>query len=223
MKFPRGIPTTRALLPGADCSMMASTVMAISSTLLSRIKRHISHWAAGYGRANDGALDSNGHFAKYPKLDIELTRGWENQRNCIGWTYQGMATAGAEVGCPIVPITYGQWTFETGPFDNSTIDSTTGMPQYLLPSHDCLWSNDPTLQVCNDAGGVVSMDQYPRAIWGKEPFYKRDANGSLTLSDGQPIFNDISQTICYGATLTLQSARPSTVCGISIPVPLRCT
>ena len=152
-----------------------------------------------------GALDSAGHYCKYPMLDVELTGGTENQRNCLGWIYQGMAAESAAVGCLLTPITYGQWTFDPQLYWFCYIDTATGWPLYLSPSRDFAKTNDPTIQACNDGGGALSKDGYLRAIWGKEPFYKRNANGSLILSNGQPIFNDITSTTCYGATLPLNT------------------
>ena len=150
-------------------------------------------------------IDMNQQGTMYPTLDVEQSGGWDYQRDAIGSMYLGMVAEAAKAGCHIVPITYGQWTFNVGAVADSSIDTTTGLPTYLLPSHDFLAVNDPTLQACNDTGGAVSMDGYMQAIWGNEPFYKRNADGSLQLSGGQPIFNDVMTTTLYGAQVPLNA------------------
>jgi len=140
----------------------------------------------------------------YPSVDIELTGGWEHQRNCFGWLYRGMAEAAARNGCRIVPITYGQWTFSVGAVWESMRQGGTGDPEYLLPEKDFLAGPDPTLTICEQLGGVVSMDGYMQAIWGNEPFYKRNADGSMALVDGQPVFNEAASTTTYGQEIPLE-------------------
>lgn len=148
--------------------------------------------------------DSNGQGVIYPSLDIEETGGWEYQRQCFGWLYQGMINAAAKYNLKLIPITYGQWTFDVGAYYESMRQNGNGEPEYLLPDRDFLSSPDPTLKVCEDTGGVVSMDGYIQAIWGKEPFYKRNPDGTLILRDGLPVFNDITETNLYGTPIRLE-------------------
>jgi hypothetical protein len=140
----------------------------------------------------------------YPCIDIETTGGWEHQRDCFGWIYQGMAEAAAENGCAMVPITYGQWTFEVGAVWTSARQGGDGPPEYLLPEKDFLAGPDPTLSLVNELSGIVSMDGYLQAIWGREPFYKRNADGSLVLADGKPVPNDAMSTTLYGQEIRLE-------------------
>jgi hypothetical protein len=151
--------------------------------------------------------DEGGHGVLYPAIDIELTEGWEHQRECFGWLYQGMAEAAAAEGAGIVPITYGQWLFSVGTVWESNRQGGTGDPEYLLPEKDCLASPDPTLVACNNLGGVVSMDGYMQAIWGTEPFYRREADGTLALTDGQPTFNEVASTRAYGQEIPIEPAE----------------
>ena len=98
---------------------------------------------------------------------------------------------------------YGQATSQNYIEGQSNIDSSIGLPQYLNAGNDFLGTDDPTLQACNANGGVLGGGVYFQAIWGKEPFYKRNADGSLQLSGGQPIYNDIVKTTVYGAEVPL--------------------
>ncbi len=42
--------------------------------------------------------DLRGEFVGYPAIDIETTEGWQHQRDCNGWLYQGMAEAAHKRG-----------------------------------------------------------------------------------------------------------------------------
>ncbi|HSV72319.1 MAG TPA: hypothetical protein VLH79_01000 [Chthonomonadales bacterium] len=148
--------------------------------------------------------DRRGQGVAYVCLNIEYTGGWEHQRACFGWIYQGMAKAAAAHGLRIVPIIYGQWTFCVGLVHQSVRDPRTGLPEYLLPERDYLAAPDPTLEAVQAHDGVVSMDGYLRAIWGREPFYQRDANGALLLRDGRPVPSEISATTAYGQRIPLE-------------------
>ncbi len=153
------------------------------------------------------ALDTQGRGAKYCMIDIECTEGWEHQRNVFGWLYQGYAEAAAKAGSPIVPVTYGQWTFSVGAYWESERDKATGLPAYLLPEKDFLAGSDPTLRIVNDCSGTLSSDGYLRAIWGNEPFFQRDAAGKLLLRDGQPQFSELTKTTAYGQELRLEKGE----------------
>lgn len=148
--------------------------------------------------------DSDGQGVLYPSLDIEETGGWDYQRECFGWLYQGMIEAAAKYNLKLIPITYGQWTFDVGAYYESMRQNGNGYPEYLLPEKDFLASPDPTLKACEETGGVVSMDGYIQAIWGDEPFYKRNTNGTLIISNGQPVYNDITETHLYGTPIRLE-------------------
>jgi hypothetical protein len=151
-----------------------------------------------------GPTDKGFKGVLYPCIDIEQTGGWEHQRDCFGWLYRGMAAAAAGEGATIVPLSYGQWTFSVGAFSESMRQGGTGDPEYLLPERDFFAGPDPTLQVCNELGGVLPMDGYLQALWGREPFYKRKPDGSLLLADGRPVFSDLAKTTAYGVELRLE-------------------
>lgn len=151
--------------------------------------------------------DAKGQGFKYVTLDIETTGGWEFQRQCLGWIYQGMTEAAAKDGLELVPINYGQWQYAVGAVFDSMRQNGTGEPEYLLPAKDPLPANDPTLQALNDAKGVVSMDGYLQAIWGGEPFYKRSVDGKLILQDGKPVFSDLRKTTLYGQEVSLEAGE----------------
>ncbi|MBI5831716.1 MAG: hypothetical protein HZB16_05300 [Armatimonadetes bacterium] len=160
------------------------------------------------------SLDSHGRGAKYCMIDIECTEGWEHQRNVFGWLYQGYAEAAAKAGAPIVPVTYGQWTFSVGAYWESERQKETGLPAYLLPEKDFLAGSDPTLRIVNDCSGTLSSDGYLRAIWGNEPFYQRVADGKLVLVDGKlvlvdgkPVYSELGATRAYGQDLRLEKGE----------------
>ncbi|MEO7720120.1 MAG: hypothetical protein ABIY70_28355 [Capsulimonas sp.] len=150
------------------------------------------------------ASDAKGHGVLYPSIDIEATGGWEHQRDCFGWLYQGMASEAVTHGDHIVPVTYGQWTYSVGAFDESVRQGGTGDPEYLLPERDFLAAPDPTLQACEDSGGVVAMDGYMQAIWGSEPLYKHTTDGAIQMRSGRPVFSDLTHTTLYGADVPLE-------------------
>lgn len=149
--------------------------------------------------------DSDGGGVAFPCIDIELTGGWEHQRSCFGWIYEGMAKAAAEKGLTITPITYGQWTFSVGAVAQSMRSGGRGYPEYLLPQNDYLSTPDPTLSVVERLGGVISMDGYMQGIWGNEPFYQRNRDGSLVLKDGKPLFSTCAATTAYGQAIPLET------------------
>ncbi|MGE5611067.1 MAG: hypothetical protein ACM359_17590 [Bacillota bacterium] len=151
--------------------------------------------------------DAKGQGVRYAMIDIEQSGGWEHQRQCIGWIYQGMAQAAAQKSCTLVPVTYGQWTFMVGAVHFSMRQGGKGEPEYLLPKWDFLQSADPTLKACNDLGGVVSMDGYIQAIWGNEPFHKRNRDGSLVMDQGKPVYSDLDKTTLYGVEFTLEKGE----------------
>lgn len=151
-----------------------------------------------------GPTDKGFKGVLYPCADIESTGGWEHQRHCMGWIYKGMGEAAAEEGVSIVPLTYGQWTFSVGAFWESMRQGGKGDPEYLLPERDYFAAPDPTLRACNELHGVLPMDGYLQALWGREPFYKRNPDGSLKHVDGRPAFNDIDKTTSYGVELRLE-------------------
>ena len=148
--------------------------------------------------------DEKGQGVRYVVIDIEQTGGWEHQRDCFGWIYAGMISEAAKNGVKVVPVTYGQWTFEVGAVFFSMRQGGKGDPEYLLPNKDFLAAPDPTLTVCEENAGTISMDGYIQAIWGREPFYKRHPDGSLQLENGLPAFSDRTQTTAYGVELSLE-------------------
>jgi len=150
------------------------------------------------------ATDRQGQGVKYICLDIETTGGWEHQRACFGWIYQGMAEAAAAHGLRVVPVTYGQWTYCVGLVHQSARDPKTGLPEYLLPERDVLAEPDPTLAAVQANDGVVSMDGYLQAVWGREPFYRRDASGRLLLREGRPVPGSVDATTAYGQRIPLE-------------------
>jgi hypothetical protein len=151
--------------------------------------------------------DQRGEFVGYPAIDIETTEGWTNQRSCNGWLYQGMAEAAHSRGLRIVPMLYGQWQFSVGCFWESMRQGGKGDPEYLLPEKDFLAQPDPTLVACQENNGILSMDGYQQAMWGREPFFKRNADGSLAMQEGLPVFNDATETKAYGWTLRLEKGE----------------
>jgi len=148
--------------------------------------------------------DLKGEFVRYPAIDIETTEGWKFQRDCNGWLYQGMAEVARARDLKLVPMLYGQWQFSVGCFYESMRQGGKGDPEYLLPEKDFLAGPDPTLVACQENGGILSMDGYQQAIWGSEPFYKRKADNSLALVNGQPVFSNLKSTTAYGHTLRLE-------------------
>ena len=148
--------------------------------------------------------DLKGEFVRYPSIDIETTDGWEHQRNCNGWLYQGMAEAARRRGVKIVPMLYGQWQYSVGCFWESMRQGGNGDPEYLLPEKDFLAAPDPTLVACQENDGILSMDGYQQAMWGTEPFYKHNPDASLQLAGGLPVYNDLKETSAYGWTLRLE-------------------
>jgi hypothetical protein len=153
------------------------------------------------------ALDSRGRGVRYPAIDIETTDGFPHQRNCIGWLYQGMAEAAGEQNLAIVPMLYGQWQFSVGTFHESMRQGGKGEPEYLMREKDFLAYPDPTLVACQQNHGILSMDGYQQAMWGQEPFYKRNPDGSLKLINGLPAFNAATQTTAYGWKLRLEAGE----------------
>ncbi len=151
--------------------------------------------------------DRDGEFVGYAAIDIETTEGFVHQRNCNGWLYQGMAESARARGLRVIPMLYGQWQFSVGCFYESMRQGGHGEPEYLRPEKDFLAGPDPTLVACQDNDGILSMDGYQQAIWGHEPFYQRDPDGSLQLHDGQPAFSDLRRTEAYGQTLKLEKGE----------------
>jgi hypothetical protein len=148
--------------------------------------------------------DREGRFVRYPAIDIETTEGFVHQRDCDGWLYQGMAEAARARGASISPMLYGQWQFSVGCFWESMRQGGKGDPEYLLPEKDFLAWPDPTLVACQQNQGILSMDGYQQAMWGSEPFFERNPDGSLRLREGKPVFNDITETTAYGWKLRLE-------------------
>ena len=151
--------------------------------------------------------DQQGKFVGYPAIDIETTDGWQNQRDCNGWLYQGMAESAREHGLDIVPLLYGQWQFSVGCFWESARQGGKGDPEYLLAEKDFLAGPDPTLTACQQNDGILSMDGYQQAVWGREPFYQRHPDGSLVLRDGLPVFSERAETTAYGWKLRLEKGE----------------
>jgi hypothetical protein len=151
--------------------------------------------------------DKKGEFVGYAAIDIETTEGFVHQRNCNGWLYQGIAEAAREHGLQICPMLYGQWQFSVGCFHESMRQGGKGDPEYLLREKDFLAAPDPTLVAAQQNAGILSMDGYQQAMWGNEPFFKRNADGSLALHEGKPVFNDITQTEAYGWRLRLEKGE----------------
>lgn len=149
-------------------------------------------------------LDSQGRFVAYPSIDVECSQGWQFQRQCLGWLYQGMAQAARQAGVQITPMLYGQWQFSVGAVFQSSRQNGTGDPEYLRPENDFLAASDPTLKACQENNGILSMDGYQQAMWGREPFYKRNGDGSLALVNGLPVYSDLKQTTAYGCDLSLE-------------------
>lgn len=157
------------------------------------------------------ALDVQGKGALYRMIDIELTGGWEHQRQCFGWLYQGMHEEAANYGADMIPVTYGQYTFSIGTVADSERGWVTNVPHYLESSYDYLAGDDPTLQACRDYKGVISMDGYVQGIWGQEPFYIRNADGTLFITNGYPVYSSRTNTTAYGWNLLLE-ANESKAC-----------
>ncbi len=171
-----------------------------------RMSDHREAFLALGARAWEGervTTDMLGRGFRYPCIDIECSEGWEHQRHCFGWLYEGFAAQARRYGVKTCPITYGQWTFMVGAVHFSTRPHGKGLPEYLT-QQDFLGEDDPTLQVLRQLSGVVSMDGYLQAIWGREPFYRRHANGKLVMHEGRPVFNDAASTRCYGHELRLE-------------------
>lgn len=150
------------------------------------------------------AQDERQLGVRYAMIDIEGTGGWEHQRDCFGWLYEGLAQAAREQNVDIVPVLYGQWTFCVGAVHESMRQGGTGDPEYLLDERDTMDGPDPTLVAADALHGVVSMDGYLQGMWGREPFYQRKADGALVLVDGRPVFNDLSKTTVYGQEVPLE-------------------
>ena len=148
--------------------------------------------------------DVEGRFVGYPSIDIECTGGWEHQRDCFGWLYQGLARGAREAGVRIVPMLYGQWQFAVGAFWESSRQGGTGDPEYLLPEKDFLAGPDPTLVACQENGGILSMDGYQQAMWGREPFFQRNPDGSLRRVEGLPVFSALTNTTAYGWEIRIE-------------------
>lgn len=151
--------------------------------------------------------DVQGRFVGYPAIDIETTGGFEHQRNCNGWLYQGLARGAREQGLEIVPMLYGQWQFNVGTVWESMRQGGKGDPEYLLPEKDFLAGPDPTLVACQENGGILSMDGYQQAMWGSEPFYQRHTDGSLRLVNGLPVLSASTHTTAYGWDLRLEAGE----------------
>jgi len=151
--------------------------------------------------------DKLGRGVLYPSIDIETTYGFEHQRNCNGWLYQGMAQAANEAGFRIKPMLYGQWQFSVGCFWESMRQGGTGEPEYLKKEKDFLAYPDPTLVACQQNNGIISMDGYQQAIWGHEPFYQRNDDGTLKLVNGVPAFSKLKETTAYGWKLKLENGE----------------
>lgn len=118
-----------------------------------------------------------------------------------------MAEAAREQGLEIVPMLYGQWQFSVGCFYESMRQGGKGDPEYLMRQKDFLAGPDPTLVACQQNNGILSMDGYQQAMWGSEPFFKRNADGLLLLRDSKPVFNDIKDTTAYGWKLRLEKGE----------------
>ena len=155
-------------------------------------------------------LDAGGRHVDYFSADIELTGNFDLQRNCFGWIYQGMAAAASAQGRTFIPLLYGQYQFSVNCFFDSTRQggaSTSNPPDYLLPDRDFLAGGDPTLLLCQTNAGVLSMDGYIQAIWGRDPFFKRDPDGSLVLAGGLPSFSDAPKGAAYGVRFPLETGE----------------
>lgn len=150
------------------------------------------------------ATDRSGRFVGFPAIDIECTEGWEHQRDCLGWLYQGLARGAAETRTTITPLLYGQWQYDVGAAYCSMVEPLTGLPEYLRPERDFLAAPDPTLAACQQNQDILSMDGYQQAIWGREPFLERDAHGGLILENGIPRFSAATATTVYGCRLALE-------------------
>jgi len=148
--------------------------------------------------------DKQGRGVVYPAIDIETTEGFEHQRNCNGWLYQGMAEGARESGLRIVPMLYGQWQFSVGTFHESMRQGGKGDPEYLMREKDFIAHPDPTLVACQQNNGIISMDGYQQAMWGREPFYQRNDDGSLKLVNRLPAFSSLKETTAYGWKLLLE-------------------
>ena len=103
------------------------------------IKHHFTNDKAAYlelGRftflQERWPTDIKGRSVLYPAIDIETTEGFEHQRNCNGWLYQGMAQGAKESGLHIIPMLYGQWQFSVGTFYESMRQGGKGDPEYLM-------------------------------------------------------------------------------------------
>ena len=152
-------------------------------------------------------LDISGRHVRYFCADIELSGGFEHQRDCFGWIYQGMAQAAVSQGQVLVPLLYGQYQYSVNCFSDSTRQggaNTTNPPDYLLPDRDFLSSADPTLSICQDNSGILSMDGYVQAVWGHDPFFERETNGTLAISGGLPSYNTTTNGTAYGARYLLE-------------------
>ena len=106
--------------------------------------------------------DAHHQGIKYPMIDIECTEGaWERNRTCFGWLYMGMIEAAAKDGAKLVPVTYGQGTFDIYCANATKRDPKTGLPEYLRPERDFAAKVDPTVEICNQTGGVFLDGRLP--------------------------------------------------------------
>lgn len=149
--------------------------------------------------------DSNGQGTRYMSLDIEISQPYTNYRHIVGWMYDGYLSAALESGITVRPVTYyGPEQVLIG--DLSDRQGGTGDPEYLTEYWDFLAnSGDPTISSISRWGGIFANDTYMQAIWGLEPLYEYNGDGSILIDgNGYPIFSSRTSTTAYGQTIPLE-------------------
>jgi len=154
--------------------------------------------------AERNTTDMKQQGTMYVSLELTNTRRVEWQRDALGAIYEGMAEVAIKAGVTLVPITFGQATSSPGPFFQSVRLQDKGEPAYFLPENDPFPATDNTLRVCDALRGVISMDYFTHAIWGDEPFLKRESDGTPTLLDGALRYNSAPVAKSYGQNIPLE-------------------
>ena len=150
-------------------------------------------------------MDVNGQGTLYMSIDLEISSPYTNYRHIVGWLYDGYCTAALESGIVVRPYTYyGPEQVLIG--DLSYRQFGTGNPEYLADNWDFLANiNDPTIAAVARFGGIFANDTYIQAIWGLDPFYQYNPDGSVQVGgNGFPLYSQITQTVAYGQVIPLE-------------------
>ncbi|GAB3568921.1 hypothetical protein GCM10027578_22380 [Spirosoma luteolum] len=158
-------------------------------------------------------VDQQGQGSAYVTFDLETTWPYDSSlsmlylRNCLGWLYLGFCSGAANEGHLIRPFNYGSYQMQIE-LDASSFAGPDGLPNYLQPEFDFLGGYSPLMDAMNRFGGVMAIDSYIQAIWGREPMLLRDGNGQpIPDGDGNVIFQDVASTVAYGQSLPLESGE----------------